>query len=112
MTGGFNLSAWALQNRSLVKVAMAISLLAGLLAFQRLGRLEDPNFEIPLMTALVAWPGATPDEIQNQILNRMEQSVQELPNLRYVTSFARQGYGGLTLAIDGRNSGADLRALW
>lgn len=76
MTGGFNLSAWALQNRPLVKVAMAISLLAGLLAFQKLGRLEDPNFEIPLMTALVAWPGATPDEIQNQILNRMEQSVQ------------------------------------
>jgi multidrug efflux pump subunit AcrB len=112
VTSGFNLSAWALQNRSLVKVAIAISLLAGMLAFQKLGRLEDPNFEIPLMTALVAWPGATPDEIQNQILNRMEQSVQELPNLRYVTSFARQGYGGLTLAIDGRNSGADLRERW
>ena len=112
MTSSFNLSAWALQNRSLVKFAMVISLLAGLLAFQKLGRQEDPNFEIPLMTALVGWPGATPDEIQNQILNRMEQAVQELPNLRYVTSFARQGYGGLTLAIDGRNSGAELRALW
>ena len=112
MTSSFNLSAWALQNRSLVKFAMVISLLAGLLAFQKLGRQEDPNFEIPLMTALVGWPGATPDEIQNQILNRMEQAVQDLPNLRYVTSFARQGYGGLTLAIDGRNSGAELRALW
>ncbi len=112
MSGGFNLSAWALQNRSLIKFAMAISLLAGLFSFQKLGRQEDPVFEIPLMTAVVAWPGATPDEIQNQILNRMEQAVQELPNLRYVTSFARQGYGGLTVGIDGRNSGADLRARW
>ena len=112
MNSVFNLSAWALRNRSLVKFAMAISLLAGLLAFQKLGRQEDPNFEIPLMTAVVVWPGATPDEIQNQALNRMEQAVQEVPNLRYVTSFARQGYGGLTLAIDGRNSGADLRANW
>lgn len=112
MTSTFNLSAWALRYRSLIKFAMAMSLLAGVLAFQKLGRLEDPNFEIPLMTAMVVWPGATPDEIQNQVLNRMEQAVQEVPNLRYVTSFARQGYGGLSLSIDGRNSGADLRANW
>ncbi len=112
MTRDFNLSAWALRNRPLVKFLMFVSLMSGVLAFQKLGRLEDPSFEIPLMTAMVVWPGATPDEIQNQILNRMEQSVQEIPNLRYVTSFARQGYGGLTLAIDGRNSGAELKARW
>ena len=108
----FNLSAWALRNRPLVKFFMAVSLIAGTLAFQKLGRLEDPDFEIPLMTAVVVWPGATPDEIQNQLLNKMEQSVQELPDLRYVTSFARQGYGGLTVAIDGKKSSAELKALW
>jgi multidrug efflux pump subunit AcrB len=86
--------------------------MAGILAFQKLGRLEDPNFEIPLMTAVVMWPGATAEEIQSQILNRMEQSVQEIPDLRYVTSFARQGYGGLTLAIDGRKSGSELKERW
>jgi len=91
---------------------MAASLVTGMLAFQKLGRLEDPNFEIPLMTAVVMWPGATAEEIQNHILNQMEQSVQEIDDLRYVTSFARQGYGGLTLAIDGRKSGSELKERW
>ena len=43
---------------------MAIALITGILAFQKLGRLEDPQFAIPLMTAVVFWPGATPDEIK------------------------------------------------
>ena len=108
----FNLSAWALRNRPLMIFLIIISLVAGILSFQKLGRSEDPEFNIPVMTAVVAWPGATPDEIQNQIINRMEQAVQELPNLRYVTSFARQGYGGITVAIGGRNSGEELNELW
>ena len=82
----FNLSAWALRNRPLMIFLIIISLVAGILSFQKLGRSEDPEFNIPVMTAVVAWPGATPDEIQNQIINRMEQAVQELPNLRYVTT--------------------------
>ena len=108
----FNLSAWALANRPLVIFLMIVSLLAGVISFQKLGRLEDPNFNVPTMTAVVVWPGATPDEVQHQILNRMEQSLQELPGIRHVTSFARQGYGGLTVVIGGRNTGEELKALW
>lgn len=112
MNSDFNLSAWALRNRPLVRFFMAIALIAGMLAFQKLGRLEDPQFEIPIMTAVVFWPGATPDEIQNQVLNRMEQSVQEIPHLYNVTSFARQGYGGLTVRIDVATFEGDLKDIW
>mgnify|MGYP006196493469 CR=1 FL=1 len=109
---GFNLSAWAVSHRSLVIFFMLASLLAGIVAFNSLGRQEDPEFNVPAMTVVVAWPGASAEEVQDQVLNRIEQAVQELPNIRYVQSFARQGYGGITLAIDGRNSGDELKALW
>lgn len=108
----FNLSSWTLANRSLVLFLMLVSLVAGLMAYQKLGRLEDPNFNIPAMTAVVIWPGATPDEVQNHVLNRMEQALQELPELRHVTSFARQGYGGISVVIGGRHTGAELNELW
>ncbi len=109
---GFNLSEWAVNHRAMVIFLMVSSLVAGVFAFTRLGRLEDPNFNVPAMTAVVVWPGATAEEVQDQVLNRMEQAVQELPDLKYVQSFARQGYGGMTFVIDGRQSGEQLKALW
>ncbi|MEL0028417.1 MAG: efflux RND transporter permease subunit, partial [Perlucidibaca sp.] len=109
---GFNLSEWAVNHRAMVVFLMAASLLAGVFSFTRLGRLEDPNFNVPAMTAVIAWPGATAQEVQDQVLNRMERAVQELPDLKYVQSFARQGYGGMTVVIDGRKSGDELKELW
>ncbi len=109
---GFNLSEWAVKHRAMVIFLMIASLLAGVVAFNGLGRQEDPNFNVPAMTAVVIWPGATAQEVQDQVLNRMERAVQELPNLKYVQSFARQGYGGMTFVIDGRNSGEQLKEMW
>lgn len=108
----FNVSAWALRNRPLMIFLIIVSLVAGVVSFQKLGRSEDPEFNVPAMTVVAAWPGATPDEIQHQVLNRMEKALQELPKLRSVTSFARQGYGGITVVIGGRNSADELKALW
>ena len=109
---GFNLSEWAVNHRAMVIFLMVASLIAGVFSFTRLGRLEDPNFNVPAMTAVVAWPGATAQDVQDQVLNRMEKAVQELPDLKYVQSFARQGYGGMTVVIDGRKSGEELKELW
>ncbi|REH38941.1 multidrug efflux pump subunit AcrB [Paraperlucidibaca baekdonensis] len=109
---GFNLSEWAVTHRTIVIFLMIASLLAGVFSFLKLGRLEDPNFNVPAMTAVVIWPGASAEELQNQVLNRMEQAVQELPHLNYVQSFSRQGFGGMTLSINGRQSSAELKELW
>lgn len=109
---GFNLSEWAVTHRTIVIFLMIASLLAGVFSFLKLGRLEDPNFNVPAMTAVVIWPGASAEELQNQVLNRMEQAVQELPHLNFVQSFSRQGFGGMTLSINGRQSSAELKELW
>lgn len=108
----FNLSEWAVTHRAMVLFLIITTLVVGVVSFLRLGRLEDPNFNVPSMTAVVAWPGASAQEVQDQVLNRMERELQELDGMDYVRSYARQGYGALTLWMKGGTSKADLERAW
>jgi len=108
----FNLSEWAVTHRAMVLFLLIASLVVGAVAFTRLGRLEDPNFNVPTMTAVVAWPGATAQQVQDQVLNRVERELQKLEGIDYVRSFARQGYGGITLWMKGGTSKKDLDTAW
>ena len=108
----FNLSEWAVTHRALVLFLIAGTLLIGGISFSKLGRLEDPNFGSPAMTIVAAWPGASAKEVQDQVLNRIERELQELEHFDYVRSFARQGFGGVTLFMKGGTSAAQLEAAW
>ncbi|HTH78158.1 MAG TPA: efflux RND transporter permease subunit [Ramlibacter sp.] len=108
----FNLSEWAVTHRPMVLFLIIATLIVGALSFSRLGRLEDPNFDVPTMTAVVVWPGATAQEVQDQVLNRIERKLQELDHFDYVRSFARQGYGGITLWMKGGSTKAELDDAW
>ncbi len=108
----FNLSEWAVTHRPMVLFLIIATLIVGGLSFSRLGRLEDPNFDVPQMTAIVVWPGATAQDVQDQVLNRIERRLQELDHFEYVRSFARQDYGGITLWMKGGSSKADLENAW
>jgi multidrug efflux pump subunit AcrB len=108
----FNLSAWAVAHRPLVLFLLLSTLIAGVFSFTRLGRLEDPVFEVPSMTVTVAWPGASAQQVQDQVLNRLERALQELDGLDNVRSFARQGFGGITLWMQGGTDKAGLDAAW
>jgi multidrug efflux pump subunit AcrB len=108
----FNLSEWAVTHRPMVLYLIIATLVVGVFSFSRLGRLEDPTFEVPQMTAIVAWPGATAQDVQDQVLNRIERKLQELDHFDYVRSFARQGYGGITLWMKGGSSKEELDNAW
>ena len=108
----FNLSEWAVTHRPMVLFLIIATLVVGSLSFSRLGRLEDPNFDVPQMTAIVVWPGATAQDVQDQVLNRIERRLQELDHFEYVRSFSRQGYGGITLWMKGGSSKEELDNAW
>jgi len=108
----FNLSEWAVTHRPMVLFLIITTLVVGVFSFSRLGRLEDPTFEVPQMTAIVVWPGATAQDVQDQVLNRIERKLQELDHFDYVRSFARQGYGGITLWMKGGSSKEELDKAW
>lgn len=107
-----NLSLWAVTHRQLVLFLIIAILASGAFAFVKLGRLEDPNFRIPTMTAVVAWPGATAREVQDQILNRIEKELRELDHFDYVQTYSRQGYGALQLWLHGGTPKRDQEDAW
>ena len=108
----FNLSERAVTHQSMVLFLIIATLVVGALSFSRLGRLEDPTFEVPQMTAIVVWPGATAQEVQDQVLNRIERRLQELNHFDHVRSFSRQGYGGITMWMKGGSSKEELDQAW
>jgi multidrug efflux pump subunit AcrB len=88
---GFNLSDWALRHRSFVWYLMIASVIAGALSYTRLGREEDPSFDIKTMVVQVQWPGATLDETINQVTDRIEKELQQIGALDYTRSYTKPG---------------------
>ena len=87
----FNLSAWSLRNRSLVVYLMIMAVVGGVVAFQLLGRNEDPPFTIRTMVVQVAWPGATLQETLLQVTERLERKLQEMEEVDSLRSYTKDG---------------------
>jgi len=73
-----NLSALAVRERSITLFFLILSILAGLYAFNSLGRAEDPPFTVRVMVVSVMWPGATPSQLQDQVVDRLEKRIEEV----------------------------------
>ncbi|EMK3529638.1 efflux RND transporter permease subunit [Pseudomonas aeruginosa] len=100
MREGFNLSAWGLRHGTLVVFAMILSLLLGALAYFQLGRAEDPSLTIKVMTIDVAWPGATTRDLEQQVVEKIQRTLQEVPNYDYVQSHVRPGQATIFLVLN------------
>ena len=84
----FNLSDWALEHRSLVWYFMIIFTVAGAYAYMALGREEDPSFTIKTMVIQAQWPGASAQEVTQQVTDRIEKNLQSraYPHYHYCRS--------------------------
>ncbi|MFT3807648.1 MAG: efflux RND transporter permease subunit [Arenimonas sp.] len=87
----FNLSAWALRNRGLVLYAMVILAIAGIFSYQRLGQSEDPPFTFKIMVVRTMWPGATAEEVAEQVTDRVEKKLMETGQYEFIRSYSRPG---------------------
>ncbi len=86
-----NLSAWALQHRTLVAYLICVLMLGGVLSYFKLGRAEDPDFTFKVMVVRTLWPGATADEVEQQITERIEKKLQEVPYVDVLRSNSKAG---------------------
>ncbi|CAM3943230.1 efflux RND transporter permease subunit [Bordetella tumulicola] len=89
--GRFNLSAHAVRERSITLFLIILISIAGLLAFFQLGRAEDPPFTVKQMTVITAWPGATAQEMQDQVTEPLEKRMQELRWYDRTETYTRPG---------------------
>ena len=97
--GRFNLSALAVRERSITLFLICLVSLAGLIAFFQLGRAEDPAFTVKVMTIVTAWPGATAQEMQDQVAEKIEKRLQELRWYDRAETYTRPGLAFTTLSL-------------
>jgi len=95
----FNLSEWALRNQSLVRYFIVVLAIAGIVAYRSLGQSEDPPFTFKAMVIHTAWPGATAAEVTEQVSERIEKKLQELPEIDFLRSYARPGESQIIVVI-------------
>lgn len=100
MSGGrFNLSALAVRERSVTLFLIILVTLAGIFSFFGLGRAEDPPFTVKQMTVITVWPGASAQEIQDQVAEPLEKRLQELKWYDRTETYTRPGMAFITLSL-------------
>ena len=86
-----NLSAWAVAHPAVVLFLIIVFSVAGLVSYFSLGRAEDPSFSIKTMVITSTWPGATSQEMQDQVADKVEKRLQELELFDFVRTYTRPG---------------------
>ncbi|MDW9551664.1 efflux RND transporter permease subunit [Sinorhizobium meliloti] len=95
----FNLSALAVRERAVTLFFIVLFAAAGVYAFGKLGRAEDPSFTIKTLTVTAVWPGATAREMQDLVAEPLEKRIQELTWYDRVETMTRPGYAFLTVTL-------------
>jgi multidrug efflux pump subunit AcrB len=108
MSGGFNLSALAVRERSVTLFLLIAISIAGVVAFLTLGRAEDPAFTIKQMTVVTAWPGATAKEMEELVAEKLEKRMQELRWYDRTETFTRPGLAFTTVVLRDSTPPADV----
>lgn len=109
---GFNLSDWALKHQTLVLYFMLMLIVSGLFAFTKLGQSEDPPFTFKVMLIRTAWPGASAVEVEQQVTDKIEEKLQELPQIDYSSSFSRPGESVIFIVIKDDTLSRDIPDIW
>ena len=83
----FNLADWALRHKSIIYYFIAVLLTFGIFSFTHMGRMEDPDFTMRTMVVGVSWPGASPQQMSDQVTDKLEEKLRDLLGVDYTKSF-------------------------
>ncbi len=86
-----NLAKLAIENRAVSYFAVVLLLVAGAASFFTLGQLEDPEFTIKVAVVTTLYPGASPEEVELEVTDRIELAIQEMAQVKYIESMSRAG---------------------
>lgn len=109
---GFNLSKWALDHSALTRYLMIVLMLLGLAAYFQLGQDEDPPFTFRIMVVRTFWPGATAQQMADQVTDKIERTLQEVPRADKIRSYSKPGESTVLFQVKDSTSAAEVPNLW
>ncbi|MBK7000200.1 MAG: efflux RND transporter permease subunit [Rhodoferax sp.] len=109
---GFNLSRWAVNHAPLTKFLMIVLMLLGGAAYFQLGQDEDPPFVFRLMVVRAFWPGASAQQMAEQVADKIERTLQEVPNADKIRSYSKPGETTILFQVKDSTRGTDVSNTW
>jgi len=109
---GFNLSRWALEHVALTRYLMLVLMLLGFAAYFQLGQDEDPPFAFRVMVVRVLWPGATAQQMAEQVTDKIERTLQEVPGADKIRSYSKPGESQIVFQLKDSTRAADVPNAW
>ena len=109
---GFNLSKWAIEHTALTKYLMLVLMLLGVFAFFNLGQDEDPPFTFRVMVVRAYWPGATAQQVAEQVTDKLERTLQEVTYADKIRSYSKPGEAQIIFQIKDYSKPADVANVW
>ena len=108
----FNVSRWALEHDALTRFLMIVLMLLGVAAYFQLGQDEDPPFTFRAMVVRTYWPGATAQQVAEQVTDKLERTLQEAPFADKIRSYSKPGESQIIFQIKDSSKAADVPNVW
>ena len=108
----FNLSLWALEHAALTRYLLLTLMVLGFAAYFQLGQDEDPPFTFRAMVVRTYWPGATAQQVAEQVTDKLERSLQEVPYADKIRSYSKPGESQIIFQVKDTIKGADVTNSW
>ena len=109
---GFNLSKWALDHGPLTRYLMVVLMVLGSFAYFQLGQDEDPPFTFRAMVVRTYWPGATAQQVAEQVTDKLERTLQETPYADKIRSYSKPGESQIIFQIKDSSKAAEVPNVW
>ena len=107
-----NLTEVSLKNKVLVWYFILVTAIGGIFCYNKLGRMEDPQFTIREMVVSAAWPGATAEEMQEQVTDKLEKKLQDTRGLDHIKSETRAGQTVIYVDLADDVEKSAIREIW
>jgi multidrug efflux pump len=107
-----NLSAWSLEHPSMVLYLIIVLMVAGATSYLKLGRAEDPDFVFKVMIVRTLWPGATAQQVESELTERIEKKLSETPWVDVMTSASKPGQSLLLLTLKDFTPKSEVPEAW
>jgi len=111
-SAAFNLSRWAIEHGPLTRYLMVVLLVLGFAAYFQLGQDEDPPFTFRAMVVQTYWPGATAQQVAEQVTDKLEKTLQEVPYADKIRSYSKPGVSQITLELKDYSKAAEVPNVW
>jgi len=108
----FNVSRWALEHDALTRFLMIVLMLLGVTAYFQLGQDEDPPFTFRAMVVRTYWPGATAQQVAEQVTDKLERTLQEVPYADKIRSYSKPGESQIIFQIKDSSKAAEVPNVW